>query len=106
MQRSDRRTALWLALAVFAVLAPGAFFGVPGKSVAGAWRVLSGEVPYRDFWSMYAPGQFYATAAVLALCGKQATLNIVLPVVGAARTPDRFKVLDPFTYTAAPLTPL
>jgi hypothetical protein len=71
MQRSDRRTALWLALAVFAVLAPGAFFGVPGKSVAGAWRVLSGEVPYRDFWSMYAPGQFYATAAVLALCGKQ-----------------------------------
>lgn len=71
MQRSDRRTALWLALAVFAALAPGAFFGVPGKSVAGAWRVLAGEVPYRDFWSMYAPGQFYATAAVLALCGKQ-----------------------------------
>lgn len=71
MERADRRTALWLALAVFLALAPGAFFGVPGKSVAGAWRVLAGEVPYRDFWSMYAPGQFYATAGVLALCGKQ-----------------------------------
>jgi len=71
MDRAHRRTALWLALAVFAALAPSAFFGVPGKSVAGAWRVLDGEVPYRDFWSMYAPGQFYATAGVLALCGKQ-----------------------------------
>jgi hypothetical protein len=71
MEPSDRRRALALGLAVFAALAPGAFLGVPGKSVAGAWRVLAGEVPYRDFWSMYAPGQFYATAAVLALTGKQ-----------------------------------
>lgn len=70
-RRADLRTALWLALGVFAALAPGAFLGVPGKSVAGAWRVLAGEVPYRDFWSMYAPGQFYATAAVLAVAGKQ-----------------------------------
>ncbi len=70
-RRIDLRTALWLGLGVFVVLAPGAFLGVPGKSVAGAWRVLAGEVPYRDFWSMYAPGQFYATAAVLASTGKQ-----------------------------------
>lgn len=71
MEASERRRAVWLAVVVFAVLAPGAFLGVPGKSVAGAWRVLAGEVPYRDFWSMYAPGQFYATAAVLAASGKQ-----------------------------------
>ena len=43
MDRAHRRTALWLALAVFAALAPSAFFGVPGKSVAGAWRVLDAD---------------------------------------------------------------
>jgi hypothetical protein len=71
MEGSERRRAVGLAVAVFAVLLPGVFLGVPGKSVAGAWRVLAGEVPYRDFWSMYAPGQFYATAVVLAVSGKQ-----------------------------------
>jgi dolichyl-phosphate-mannose-protein mannosyltransferase len=40
-----------------------------GLAVYGAERVLGGEVPYRDFWTLYAPGQFYALAAVFHFCG-------------------------------------
>ena len=35
----------------------------------GATRVASGEVPYRDFWTLYSPGSFYAVAATYALFG-------------------------------------
>ena len=42
-----------------------------GICVYGAARVLDGDVPYRDFWSFYAPGQFYALAGLFALFGPQ-----------------------------------
>jgi hypothetical protein len=67
--RRDYGLALALVLASAAVLLPGLFFGLPGKSVAGAVRILGGEVPYRDFWTMYAPGMFYATAGVFRVFG-------------------------------------
>lgn len=74
MPPRDRRLALVVAAVLFAVLVPGLFLGLPpsrGKAVAGAVRVLAGEVPYRDFWTMYAPGQFYAVAGLFALFGKE-----------------------------------
>lgn len=40
-----------------------------GVIVYGATRVLQGEVPYRDFWTMYSPGQFYILAAAFKLFG-------------------------------------
>ncbi len=66
----------WWALAVVAggclLLAPGLFWGLPvSKAVAGAIRVLDGDIPYRDFWTMYAPGQFYAVAALFRLFGRE-----------------------------------
>lgn len=79
MNSADRRRAWLVGALVFLALLPGAFFGLPGKSVAGAWRVLDGDVPYRDFWTMYAPGQFYAVAALLALGGKQ----VLAPAIAA-----------------------
>ena len=33
-----------------------------GIIVSGADAILHGKLPYRDFWTMYAPGQFYLTA--------------------------------------------
>lgn len=40
-----------------------------GLILLGAQRILEGEVPYRDFWGMYGPGQFYAVAALFKLFG-------------------------------------
>ena len=40
-----------------------------GIVLAGADRVLQGDVPYRDFWSMYPPGQFYTLAFLFKLFG-------------------------------------
>ena len=40
-----------------------------GFIVVGAQRVLDGEIPYRDFWNLYAPGQLYAVAGLFRLFG-------------------------------------
>jgi hypothetical protein len=45
-----------LFVVAFLLLAVGSFWGLPsGKAVAGALVILDGGVPYRDFWTMYAP---------------------------------------------------
>lgn len=40
-----------------------------GITVYGAVRVLNGDIPYRDFWTIYSPGQFYALAGLFKLFG-------------------------------------
>jgi len=40
-----------------------------GFAVYGAYRVLGGEVPYKDFWTLYAPGQFYTLALIFKIFG-------------------------------------
>jgi hypothetical protein len=40
-----------------------------GTIVYGAARVLQGAIPYRDFWSVYSPGQFYVVAWLFQLFG-------------------------------------
>jgi hypothetical protein len=40
-----------------------------GYSVFGAVRIMQGEVPYRDFWVIYPPGQFYVLAALFSVFG-------------------------------------
>ena len=40
-----------------------------GLVIYGALRTLNGEMPYRDFWTIYAPGQFYTLAGVFQLFG-------------------------------------
>ena len=54
--------------------------GPYGVATVGAERVLSGEVPYRDFWTMYAPGQFYLLASLFAVFGHD---NLVSTLAGA-----------------------
>lgn len=77
------RDALWVTLLAAVVHLPGIFWGIPfGKALVGGMHVLGGDVPYRDFWTMYAPGQFYAMAGVFGLFGRellvQATLAVIL----------------------------
>ncbi len=40
-----------------------------GIATVGAQRILHGDVPYRDFWTIYAPGNFYVLAALFAVFG-------------------------------------
>jgi len=50
-----------------------------GLMLTNAERVRAGEVPYRDFWTMYGPGYFYALAGLFSL---------VSPTILAARLFD------------------
>lgn len=47
-----------------------------GLVLVNAERIRAGEVPYRDFWTLYAPGYFYALAALF---------SVVEPTILAAR---------------------
>jgi hypothetical protein len=48
-----------------------------GVSLVGAERVLAGQVPYRDFWTLYAPGSYYLLAGLFALFGTQLAVGAV-----------------------------
>jgi len=41
-----------------------------GLTLAGADRILLGDVPYKDFWHTHPPGQIWLTAAVFWLVGE------------------------------------
>ena len=47
-----------------------------GLVLVNAERIRHGELPYRDFWTMYGPGYFYALAALF---------SVVEPTMLAAR---------------------
>ena len=72
-----RRQAAFAFLAAALILLPGAFFGLPNKPMAGAQRVLEGEVIYRDFWTIYGPGSYYAIAGLCAVLGR----TVLVPAV-------------------------
>lgn len=40
-----------------------------GLVLFGAERVLNGDIPHRDFFTLYGPGQFYLLAALFKLFG-------------------------------------
>jgi hypothetical protein len=52
-----------------------------GFSAVGAERVLAGEIPYRDFWTMYAPGQFYLLALLFRIFGTHILVERVAAAV-------------------------
>lgn len=89
----DTRQAWIVGLVAFAVLLPGAFFGLPNKPMAGAERVLQGEVIYRDFWTLYAPGSYYSIAALLAVFGKQVLVQAIAGLVLRAAAVGAFFAL-------------
>jgi hypothetical protein len=57
---------LWL---LFVALKASANIYDEGLILVNAERVLGGQVPYRDFWSLYAPGYFYVLAGLFKLFG-------------------------------------
>jgi hypothetical protein len=70
LERRDRQIALLIVAMGVLVQLPGLLWGVPdGKAINNALRILDGDVPYRDFWSMYAPGHFYLVALLFKVFG-------------------------------------
>ena len=52
-----------------------------GIILTGAQALQRGLLPYRDFWTMYAPGQFYLTAWLFSIFGQQEYLVRVIGIV-------------------------
>jgi hypothetical protein len=70
---SDRQLAIGLFAAAILVQFPALFWGFPGsKAIVNALRILNGDVVYRDFWTMYAPGHFYLVAGLIKVFGRHA----------------------------------
>jgi len=94
VRRDDLTGALAVGLGAFALLLPGAFFGLPtGKFVVGANVILDGGVPYRDFWTMYAPGSFYLTAGLFALFGREVLVQAIAVILLRAAATGVFFLL-------------
>src|SRR5688572_8142355 len=64
------------------LLLPGAFFGLPSSAaISGALHWLEGELPYRGFWTLYAPGSSALLAGLFALFGKHLIVAAIAGVV-------------------------
>ena len=60
-----------------------------------AWRILNGDVPYRDFWTQHAPGQFYLLAALFKIFGPSVVVERLLDtVIKAAILTTCFVIID------------
>jgi len=59
------------------------FVGIYDESLVlfGADRVLHGDIPFRDFWSIYGPGAYYVLAAIFRIFGETAFVGRVADVV-------------------------
>jgi hypothetical protein len=70
-------TLIWSAL-VFVIAYLILFFGMSLRPniydesiiLTGAMRVAAGQIPHRDFYANYGPGQFYTIAALFKLFGE------------------------------------
>lgn len=64
---------LFVAAASFSYYAAGVYQRLniydEGAVVYGAARILNGDIPYRDFWTLYAPGIYYVQAGLFRLFG-------------------------------------
>jgi hypothetical protein len=76
-----------------------------GLIVYGAQRILDGELPYKDFWSLYSPGQFWVVAALFKVFGSsllverlwdiivRASIALVVYLTAALIAPKRLAVI-------------
>ena len=86
------RQRLWAWVATAAILLSGAvLITLPikypinvydeGLALVGGMRVLHGDVPMRDFWAIYPPGQAYALAALFGAFGENVMVERVYDTV-------------------------
>jgi len=80
----------WIGLVLVCVAAQLAWMDATvgtydeGLVLVGADRVLRGEMPYRDFWTLYGPGSYYLLAGLFRVFGELALVERGLDI--AAKT--------------------
>lgn len=75
--------ALFLvSLLLYSLRWPFAGFGC--LTSTAAIRILEGQIPYRDFWTLYAPGSFYLDALLFKLFGVHEQVEYVAASVISA----------------------
>lgn len=84
----DLLPMMMLFVGALAVSSLDWFVGLKGGvSTVGAERVLAGDMPYRDFWTMYAPGHFYLLALLFHIFGPHILVEAIAgSVVSVAAT--------------------
>jgi hypothetical protein len=94
------------AFAILAVAAALAHFRTQidsndeGIAAMGAWRVLQGQVPYRDFFAIETPLSFYLVAPLYALFGVSFTVGrVVSQLLGIAMVVSVFRLARRFIPT-------
>ena len=76
MTQAAKRHLPWFGLLLLSIAAQLSWMDATvgtydeGLVLIGADRVLRGELPYRDFWTLYGPGSFYALAGLFAVFGE------------------------------------
>jgi hypothetical protein len=60
--------AIGLLLLMLPLRAPLNYYD-EGLALFNAMRVMQGDIPFRDYWAIYPPGQSYTLAAVFSLLG-------------------------------------
>ena len=90
-----------VALGLYSIDWKNGFIG--GVSTVGATRVLSGDVPYLDFWTMYAPGQFYLLATLFRLFGTHFLVEVIsASVICAAASSACYILVRTLTHQKLP----
>ena len=79
--RDDRKTAFAVFLIAFVLFAPTVVQFESETTDLSAIRILSGEVLYRDIWTMYAPGSMYVMALAYLVFGVHMIVGSVLGVL-------------------------
>lgn len=74
---------IFFASALFFSLSMDRTLGIydEGVILTGAMRVAAGDIPHRDFYANYGPGQFYVLAALFKLLGQYVVIERVLDVL-------------------------
>lgn len=115
---NSRPAALALALVALSYIVLGFNRGLSiydeAIPVVAAARILDGDLPYRDFWVIYPPGQLYLLAGLFKVFGASlvvSRLTSVAAIFGTAllmyvlgrqlRLPTSFAVLAAGLWTAA-----
>ena len=81
--QADRRSTL-VFVATAAVLALAALQFKARVTDISALRVLDGDVPYRDFWTMYAPGSIVVLAGAFGVFGREMLVSNLLGILTAS----------------------